>query len=137
MTWTERIQPRKGKGRGNHAPRGPKLGQDRAGAPLHCPLILAQMCISHTEAMPAFVLSKRLHSLICPRNQVLPFQALVLATIRSSGLLAAGFNDSFSITEDQSHYLVPSSFVLNHVRGKNITNVCPRTGFYNLLHFCS
>lgn len=117
--------------------QGSKAGQERAGATLHCPLLLAKLCISHPEAMQAFVLSKRLHSLIWPRNQVLPFQAPVLEATMSSGLLAAGFNDSFSITEDQSNYLVPSSFVLSHVRGENITNICSRTSFYDTIFFIS
>lgn len=117
--------------------QGSKARSRACGSNPPLPSILAKTCISHTQAMQACVLSKRLHSLICPKNQVLPFQALVLATIRSSGLLTAGFNDSSSITKDQSHYLGLSSFVLSHIKGKNINNICSRTCFYNLLHFCS
>lgn len=83
--------------------QGSKARSRPCGSNPPLPSILAKMCISHTQAMQACVLSKRLHSLICPRNQVLPFQALVLATIRSWGLLTAGFNYSSSIMKDQSH----------------------------------
>lgn len=120
-----RFNHEKKRAEGTMHPSVQRCGQEAWRSNSHAPLWLPPKCSSSTQKLCGHwsFLSSYTASIV-PRNQILPCQALVLATISSPGCWVYWL--LFDNPKSQSHYLVIPLLFFESVREKALIILAPR-----------